>query len=389
LKRVLVIAPGHDERDRRVNRTLEVLSQSSESVVAIYESRFSLVGTVEDCVGVKGIDYLYVKDTLPLLKVLPRIDKFRSLFRDFRGEFDCIYIHDAGLLGLMFAKYLKKSYPDAKIVFDYHDYVKWEVYFQVGKVFGLGALNRFISIPLLKLFQLYLSDRNYLDAIVGISDSQIDDLVIWLSPKKTIKKLSVPNTRIKLDLLKRTDFDEELTLLWVGNIGDGRDMPKILSYLDGLESDGVNFNFLVLGNVISEVVFKKFTSRKYSRYLGSYSSDIDINKATQNKKVVGLFMGWEDDQKVGINEIASPNKVYSYLNIGIPFIYNSKLTDVRQVTGLEYGVASYDEFKRTLLKISGDYEGHLDKVNVARENIKWEGAIQSDLKRLIDVVELS
>ncbi|MBD3842292.1 MAG: hypothetical protein IE909_10480 [Campylobacterales bacterium] len=326
LESLLVLAPGHNEIDRRVNRTLKVFSEKFAQVFLLYESRSSLR---TNCDLPSNVNVLYVEDTQPKFKVVPQLSPFIQAIQQNNLPVENIYIHDSGLFGLLLANSLKKGMGiKSKIVLDYHDYVPWEVHYQLGKLVSNSFLNKKIGTLLLRLFSLYFRSRKYcvLDGSVGISDPQVKSLISWLGNCKDIDYISIPNTRAKLKI------DGEVVsysngyadILWIGNIVGGRDLPYTIKYLDKL-SKIHNFNFYVFGKVISQEVFNLLSNKHYFHYMGEFKQDADMLSVCQNKKIITLFFGWDDKYQIGINEISSPNKVYSYVNLGVPTLLHAKV----------------------------------------------------------------
>ena len=61
-------------------------------------------------------------------------------------------------------------------------------------------------------------------------------------------------------------------------------------------------------------------------YKGVFVCDNDILKKLSGKPI-GVFLGWNDNN-IGINKLASPNKFFSYINLGVPVIVSGKLENI-------------------------------------------------------------
>ncbi|MCF6299076.1 MAG: hypothetical protein L3J01_04275, partial [Thiomicrorhabdus sp.] len=333
----------------------------------------------------KGVKYAYIEDTKPFLKVIPRLATYYRWIGKIKNKYSVIYIHESGVLGLFLAKKIKKMKSESKVIFDYHDFVQWEVFFQIGKVIRVPVLRRVLWKIILVLLKLNFINRVLFDGLVGISESQKDNLLMVLQPKLLPNTLVIPNTRAKNDLSGDLicNGKNEITYLWVGNIVNGRDLEFILFLLDNLKKENeFEFSFKIIGNVISSELFNKLKTRAYFEYLGGFESDQDILGKLGKGLNVGIFMGWMDDFDVGINEIASPNKLYSYLNIGIPIICHSRLEDFSKILGKESGffVDDYRGFLKASLELRKDYAFFKKSVLLNRNNIDWDNDVNKKLE---------
>ena len=187
----------------------------------------------------------------------------------------------------------------------------------------------------------------------------------------------MPNTRIKLDNLDLVPRhrSNKIVFLWVGNIVDGRDLDKTINYLDILSNEyNLNFKFKIVGKVISNKLFEALKTKQYFTYCGEFRNDKDILNKLDADINIGLFLGWEDEFNLGINEIGSPNKAYSYMNIGIPFIYHSKLIDLENMVGVSSGkaVESFSQFEAAVRVLVEEYDAFKKSVVKNRECMIWE-----------------
>lgn len=389
LESLLVLSPGHNEIDRRVNRSIKVFSEKFKHVFLLYESRFSLKA---NCDFPPNVNVLYVEDTQPKFKVLPQLSPFIRTIQQNNLPVENIYIHDSGLFGLLLANKLKKSLGrKSKIVLDYHDYVPWEIHYQLGKLVSNSFLNKKIGTLLLSMFSLYFRTRKYyvLDGSVGISDPQVKSLIKWLSNCSGLTNISIPNTREKLriDLDFKNYSDQCANFFWIGNIVNGRDLPFTIEYLDNLAKFH-NFKFYVFGKVISQEVFNLLSNKHYFHYMGEFKKDTDMLSVCQNKKIIALFFGWDDKYQIGINEISSPNKVYSYVNLGVPTLLHAKVNpavfDSKDKIGIIFD--DFESFKNAYELISENYVLHKAVVVSSRENFVWESDLELTLSQFVDKV---
>ncbi|TRW50191.1 glycosyltransferase family 4 protein [Aliidiomarina halalkaliphila] len=386
---LFLLAPGHDERDRRVNRTVEVFSGKFNRVVLIYELRFSSGIDVD---LPKNVTVLYVDNTTPKLKVVPQLAPFIKVISSYGLPVNNIYIHDSGLFGLFLAKKLKSRFPQgSKIILDYHDFVPWEVHYQLEKLITNNLFNKIIGYFLLKVLSLYfrLGKTPIFDGAVGISSAQVKNILGWLGCPNAENWISIPNTRDKIALeggrgrlsVGTADF------LWVGNIVEGRDLPHTLSYLDEL-SQVYSFKLYVFGKIISPYVYRLLLDRPYFMYMGEFKSDVEMLGFCQNNKVLGVFFGWDDKYSVGINEIASPNKVYSYMNLGIPVLIHNKVNPsvFSKNQKIGKGFDDFVSFKDSYRLMSDDYSGYKEAAIKSRDECVWESDLGPALSQFVDKI---
>lgn len=384
MNKILVIAPAHDQLDKRVNSSLEVMSELFSEVTIVYETRFAL----KELNQLDSVKYLFVDHTEPRLKVLPKVKVYLDFIDGFIEDDSLVYIHEPGVVGLLIAKGIKYRFNNIKIIFDYHDYVPWEVFYQVGKLTKNVFFRRVISRSILGFLSNYLSKQNIFDGLVGISKGQVKSLLKFLSRNESLPTLDLPNTRIKIDINNPclTNQCDKVTLIWVGNIVDGRDLDDTIKYLDRLVKQyHMEFSFKIIGKVISSKLFDELKSKDYFIYCGEFKNDQDILNNLGEDINIGLFLGWKDEFNIGINEIGSPNKVYSYINVGIPVVYYHKLFDLKTIIGdnTGIGVSSFDQFKQALNEIIYNYSSFKNEVIKQREYLTWDNDNRIKLKKYL------
>ncbi|MBD3612127.1 MAG: hypothetical protein HUJ13_06925, partial [Hydrogenovibrio crunogenus] len=372
-----------------VNRTVKIFSEKFDKVFLVYESRSSLNASSDFS---SNVNVLYVDDTQPKFKVIPQLSPFIRVIQQNNLPVENIYIHDSGLLGVLLANRLRKVLGSKlKITLDYHDYVPWEVHYQLNKLVSNSFLNKIIGALLLSLFAFYFRFNKdcILDGVVGISEPQVKSILGWLGNCKELDYISIPNTRDKIlvdDRVKNyssgcADF------LWIGNIVDGRDLPFTLDYLDELFKFHT-FKFYVFGKIISQEVFNLLSDKSYFKYMGEFKNDSDMLTVCQNKKIIALFFGWDDKYQIGINEISSPNKVYSYINLGMPTLLYSKVNptvfDHEDKIGKTFN--DFESFKKSYELISENYIGYKDLLASSKENCVWESDLELNLSQFFDKV---
>ena len=73
------------------------------------------------------------------------------------------------------------------------------------------------------------------------------------------------------------------------------------------------------------------------------------------------------------------------MNIGVPVIYNSRLTDLSIVLGETVGfpVLEYVEFKKSAIEIIKNYEQFKNNVSIRREEIEWDSSVKLKFKEYL------
>jgi hypothetical protein len=381
LDSIVVLAPGHSEDDRRVMRTIHVLARIFKTVDVIFEARFALFSTHKFPKNVY-IHYLYNSE--PRFKIFPKFFLFRELIISKKIDCRFVYVHDGGLFGVLLVNYLKSKFAEIKLaVLDYHDSIEWEVYYQLSKVIKYDFFVTCVGRLLLKILSSYFYLKGGgVDAIIGISDSQVRSIEKMLKSKKGSSSLTIPNTREKLLISSDILISDSMGIdfLWVGNIVDGRDLPLTLEYLDSLSQE-YTFKLYIFGKIISRSVYSLLLKRPYAIYVDEFDSDEKIYSFSKNKNIIGLFFGWSDKHSTGINEISSPNKMYTYINICIPTLYACKVNPEAfgYPTSLGYTFNSYIDFKNGYIEISKNYFPYRNQVYNSRDGFLWD----SDLDLLL------
>lgn len=368
---VVVWAPGHDELDRRVNRVVEVLGHLGARVAIVYDDTFAgrtgspIVSTATICL-LKNQRRGVVAAFLGIKKWLSSID----------GRVDLLYIHDSGLFGLMLAVLAARRRRGIRIVFDYHDWIPWEIWYQWSKLVHWSCLARGLAQITQHLVLPWLGKGVSFRGIVGISPAQLVGLRESISVSHRVPGITIPNTRRRLPEPEREFASGALTLLWVGNIMEGRDLDLLLDYVEALRRDvsGFCFSVLIIGKVLSVPMLLRLKAVPYVRHVAGFSNDGNLLELVAKTRAVGVFLGWNDVAATGINQVASPNKVYSYVNIGIPVIYARSLEAVGRVIPEPAGmsVGSFIEFREAVLSLDRSYSTCVAAVRELRKRIMWD-----------------
>ena len=326
---VVMIAPGHDQFDQRVCRSVQVLKELNCSVDLFFE-KHRVVDEILD-------SNVYAYNAIDIFSLLFGFKSaFSSEMKLKVSKADIIYIHDSGLYGLRLLRILLKLNSRAKVIFDYHDLVTWEVVHHFKKLSSNKYFLSFLAYLAKKIFQKTYWFRPKIDALIGITDSQLKHFEESFGYKRKISKCAIANTRPKIELQYGSkEIEPKLNLIWIGNVGLGRGFEDVVSMRDSIAKSSLvdckDINLTVFGKVWGEQTFRSLNDLDFR---GSFRDDAEIYEKMPRTRLIAIFQGWDDPYNTKINEIASPNKVYSYLNLGIPFLINSKLTDFIEVANV-------------------------------------------------------
>ena len=370
MAKILLMAPGHDSRDRRVNRTLEAIESVGHEYRIVYESKYRLPADTDHVWTTK--DYMSKERFLK---------EFRMNF-----HFDYVWIHDSGLFGLELVRRINRWFKDADVIFDYHDWIEWEVYYQIKK---RGILPTTFSrllywIAVKMLHTRYRNSR--ITYLIGISKKQIKTLERNLS-LSVCETVIVSNTRMRLPE-QPSEFIGNLNdgILWIGNVMRGRDLEKLASFMRHYNRD-TNRKALVLyiiGRILSKDLYESLSSLIKVEYLGEFNDDYDIAKKIDGKNVIGFYYGWIDSFNTGINSIASPNKVYSMLNLQVPLILGSELRNMfnlfTELESIQY-IQNEQDFAESV-----DFFKH-KQILISNKGFEWEDKMKERLENLLHLLK--
>lgn len=368
--KVVMIAPGHDQFDHRVSRSVQALQELNFSVDLFLENHRLAKENLDGYVS--GYD---------AIGILPVIFGFtgavNSQMRSKVTEAEIIYIHDSGLYGLRLLRTLLKFNLKAIVIFDYHDWAPWEVVHHAKKLSNNKHFLSYLNYIAGKFLQKTHFFRPSINALIGITNSQLESFEETFGYKREIMKCAIANTRPKIIELQygTEQLDPILSLIWIGNVGAGRGFEEIVSMRDSIvKSDLVqskDVNCTVFGKVWGK---QNFNSLDDLDFRGPFKNDAEIYQEMPRNKLVGIFQGWDDAHQTQINEIASPNKVYSYLNLGIPFLINHKLSDFIQSANVPdcFVYKNRGDFLEKIAYINDNYVEARDLVLGLRESVSWD-----------------
>lgn len=364
--KVVIIAPGHDDTDHRVRRSLrEILRIRQDSVLYLEVSRlksnFKESEVIKSYSAIPFIDLLLLKNDL--------FDK--SLASHLR-ETACVCVHDSGLYGIVLIRYIEKYFPGKSIIFDYHDFLDWEILHHISKFIRASILQKVLLKVVKKIVDIIILKKLKLISLVGISGGQVNQLQSRMD-NKCENSFIVPNTRVLLGLsFDGSDTDDSCKFLWVGNIGNNRSIEKMEQYKKVLEDRCKNIS---IENIfIGKPWGLSADQLEAKNILGSYQSDSDVLALLPKSKTIGVFFGWSDVFGLGINEIGSPNKIYSYINLGIPFLIPKELKNIILECNIDSCFVYDDEedFINSANTLFNNYAFFCSKVRDLKTMVQWE-----------------
>jgi len=363
---IIILCPSHDINDKRINRINKVLSKKYKTKL-FYEESYKLNNNK----GEGNIFYLKNKFNYFRVKSIIRNQNINSQFS--------LYIHDPGLFGLILCWWWSKYNNVNSITFDYHDWIPWEISYQIRKIIKSPKLIKLLS-KLIHSFIKQFFNSLKINNLVGISLKQIQEFKKDFKLSNT-RELIIPNTRKKVFSKKSINNNEFNGVLWVGNVMKGRDLDILNTYLKEYnEQNNTDYYLYIIGNIFDEDYFKSLEAQDHIIYLNSFQNDSDILEKIQNYNVAGFFYGWDDIYCTGINKIASPNKAHSYINLGIPTIMGNHMTSLK---------SSFENNRNSIFWIDGylDFEKSINYIKINYNTIiqnfdihtKWEDELELEI----------
>lgn len=371
MESIIVLCPAHDINDRRINRTNSIISRKY-SIQSFYELSYKL----EDA---------HVNDSIHYIKGKRDYFKVKSIIEQASLSSESnisVYIHDSGIFGLLLCWWWSKNKKVGIITFDYHDWIPWEVFYQVKKKIKSRFLVKGIAKMILWFCSIFFSSMR-IKNLVGISKEQLDSFKAEFGLKNT-RDLVIPNTRKKISERKIQNAGSEFHgVLWVGNVMRGRDLDILCDFVKRYnENNSKEIGLYLVGNVYDTVYLEELKSRLKITYLKPFKSDSDILEMIQPLNLAGFFYGWDDVFKTDINRIASPNKAYTYLNIGIPTIMGEHMESLKASVENDdktiFWIEDYKGFEDSIKYIGDNYNSIIENFDV---KTKWEDDI---VKKIVD-----
>jgi hypothetical protein len=353
-RRAVVLAPNHADGDVRVNRATRAIAGLFTTTDVHWDPDYPGHRCQPTVPAASGRDvYALTRPRWRQLCLLGR-DPFVTEVRERIRDADLVYVHASGAEGLLLAEASRRLNSSCRIVFDYHDSLAFEFAYQLRKK-GVGWAYQAAWPVHRRMLRRW---SRGLDALVGISDEQLGQFEQITG--RRLPGLAVPNVREFGDPIVvpgATAGAGVIDLVWVGHVMMGRDLNRLVDWMMAAAPGAVlNLHGGVLDQGALDQVRARLGDRL--RFHGPFAGDGAL-AARLGPRSVGVFLGWEDEDGTGINAIASPNKFFSYVNIGLPVIVHRRLTGLaRQLErhGAGLAVGSDAEFARAVEALGAGYE---------------------------------
>lgn len=326
--RLLSIAPGHLPWDERVLRSIDAARRVHRCVLALDRALFATVRP-EDVERVR--DRLDGEVEMVLLPEWPRVRGLARLTRHLYAyriaeqarllEPDVVHVHESGILGLMVAARVRRALPDAHIIFDYHDWIPDEVAGSVRNVAALYGPAMAAWMPRLRRM------AQAVDVAVCISPGQAEWTRAELGIARTVVVQNVRDTPSAAPFGRR-DFRPQL--VWAGHVMRIRRLELVVDVLARLRELGTDAEFSVFGDVTEPDYAEDLKAYARERgveerivFHGRFQGDRELMRHV-GPGALGLTLAMEEKLPTGINRIASANKFFSYMAMGVPMLLEAQ-----------------------------------------------------------------
>lgn len=314
---VFIVAPFKAHNDFRLVRLVMAFKDMECEVHVLVDSNYHgnarlAGGEVEDFGATYHRRQLTGAGGMPRLRPRAWLLQMESTF----CRAGLVLVQDSGLLGVYLISVLRR-HRCGTILFDYHDLMEYEVFHQLGK-FRLQFLTSIVISLLRPWIGKWVRSAS---GIVGIHDEQLRHLISRYGYAN--RSLALGNTRPQ-DAPSYHEKPGADALLWIGNIMRGRGLESLFDKLALVDVPDLRVS--VFGRILHPECWR-ILSRSLGEkleYFGPFESDLDIGAALTGK-VVSVLQGWDDPMGTGINLMASPNKYYTYLNLGLPMLVDLRL----------------------------------------------------------------
>jgi glycosyltransferase involved in cell wall biosynthesis len=336
---LLTIAPGHFIFDERVLRTVQAGTRFTRNIYAVDREMYERTNSSDETIATKIAARIGSHVEIVLLPAWPRLLFLNRAMRHVYAVRiarlgravapDVVHIHEAGLLGLLIAFWIRKLVPGARIIFDYHDWIPYELSYLVRQIRPLYHASTRITMPLLRRL------ARAVDVAVCISPGQAE----W-----TRKSLGIRDTIVIQNVRPRTvapvfSVDEvHRELVFAGNVMRIRRLEFIVDVLTQLHARSSGARLHVFGEIVDQKYATEVSD--YARnngledavlFHGRYFGDRSLTEHVRRGSV-GVLLSMQDNLDTGINRIASANKFFSYLSLGLPVLVQSQYQNMAEIT---------------------------------------------------------
>jgi glycosyltransferase involved in cell wall biosynthesis len=325
--RVLIVSVGHNIFDERVLRTVEAARSLGSCVYAI-DREYLEAGLRRDP-GLRaetaarlgpGVE---VRPLPPArrVRVLDRVTRYWYAYRIAKmardEAADVVHIHEVGALGLAIAAFVRRLVPGCRIIWDYHDWIPYEVAYETRHS---PTVYRW-ALPRMLAFCRRLAAS--VDVAVCISPGHAR----WVEEHLGIReRLVVQNVRARLAPGELEFGPPRRQLVFVGNVMRIRRIEFMIDLLAELSADFPDASLAVCGHVQDEGYHAELVRHARARgvedrvaFHGRYRSDTELARLV-GRGSVGLYLSYPQAFDTGILAIASANKFFTYLALGLPVL---------------------------------------------------------------------
>lgn len=334
--RLLLVAPGHNVWDERVLRTAQAGRRVHQTVLALDGAMFAATrpADVERArARLGGRVELVPLPEWPRVRGLARAGRYLYAHRIARRAAalapDVVHIHESGILGLMIAARVRRVLPRARIVFDYHDWIPDEVAAAVRNVPALYALD--LRAWMARLRRM----ARAVDVAVCISPGQAEWTRRELGIRRTVVVQNVRDAPSAAAAFGRREFRPQL--VWAGHVMRIRRLEFAIDVLARLREGGTDAEFAVFGDLTEPDYVDELRAYARARGLGGqvhfhgrYQGDAELLRSI-GPGGLGLTLAMQEKVPTGINRIASANKFFSYMAMGVPMLLDGSFGNMLEI----------------------------------------------------------
>lgn len=336
--RVLFLSPGHNIFDERVLRTVEVARSFGPCVYAVDREYLETAlranpGLLEEAAERLGPD-VKVRPLPPShrVRVLDRVTRYWYAWRIARmardEAADVVHIHETGVLGLVIAAFVRRLVPGCRIIWDYHDWIPYEVAYETRHN---PTLYRLV-LPRMLAFCRRMAAS--LDAAVCISPGHAR----WVREHLGVREpMVVQNVRARIAPGELAFGPPRRQLVFAGNVMRMRRIEFMIDVLAELAADIPDASLAVCGNVQDEAYREELVRHARERgvedrvvFHGRFRSDAEL-AGLVGRGSVGLYLAYPEAFDTGIMAIASANKFFTYLTLGLPVLLEEGYENMQEI----------------------------------------------------------
>ncbi|HEX6371506.1 MAG TPA: glycosyltransferase [Longimicrobium sp.] len=323
--RLLLVAPGHNVWDERVLRTAQAGRRVHQCVLALDHAMLAATrpADVERARARLGGQVELVQlPEWPRVRGVARLGRYVYARRIARQALalapDVVHVHESGILGLMIAARVRRVLPRARIVFDYHDWIPDEVAAAVRNVPALYALD--LRAWMARLRRM----ARAVDVAVCISPGQAEWTQRELGIRRTVVVQNVRDAPSSAAAFGRREFRPQL--VWAGHVMRIRRLEFVIEVLARLREGGMDAEFAIFGDLTEPDYAAELKAYARARgvegqvdFHGRYQGDAELLRSV-GPGGLGLTLAIAEKLPTGINRIASANKFFSYMAMGVPML---------------------------------------------------------------------